>query len=163
LTILKNKETVKKVDFFEDLAKISYIGDIRTYMKAEKKDKIKNAVLGSFDYYLEVYDEIIKKYNISTDNEYFQFDHQLNEELIEKLPKYFIRRFMDHLNIFDEKEFKHFFCQEFNFELRKMLLDSYLSKLNLKNSTQGIIKSLYSTDMTKSFSYMLEKYKKAFK
>ena len=163
MTILKNKETIKKVDFFEDLAKISYIGDIRTYMKAEKKDKIKNAVLGSFDYYLEVYDEIIKKYNISTDNENFQFDHRLNEELIEKLPKYFIRRFMDHLNIFDEKEFKHFFCQEFNFELRKMLLDSYLSKLNLKNSTQGIITSLYSTDMTKSFSYMLEKYKKAFK
>ena len=68
---MKNIQKINKIDFYVDLANLSYIGDIRTYLRAEKKDKIKNVVIGAIKYYDDIYRDIIEKYNISKDPQIF--------------------------------------------------------------------------------------------
>jgi hypothetical protein len=144
-----------------DLANLSYIGDIRTYLKAEKKDKTKNVVLGAIEYYDEVYRAIIEKYNISNDSETFEFPPEMNLRHIQNLPDHFISSLMLYLKEFNKEDFKYNFCRNMNYNQRRYILESYIKKINLTYSCKGIISGLYSTDLHKSFKYVLEKYKKS--
>ena len=156
-----NKPKISKVEFFIHLANLSYIGDIRTYLKAEKKDKIKNVVLGALDYYLDIYSECIDKYNISSNPDIFEFAPELNIRHLNNLPKHFLNSFRMYLNEFNQEEFIFNFARNMTHDQRNIILSAYLEKINFKYSSLGILSGLYSTDLNKSFSYVLEKYKKA--
>lgn len=136
-----------------DIAEISYLGDIRTYMKAEKKNKILNVVLGAFDEYLNIYGPIMTKYCLkSNENEdYIIQDEYKMENLYDLIPK----KFLGSLKIFcnnyeNEKEFKKYFLYKLNHTERKYLIEAYLKKLNLKYSIYGILSGIFTTDVHKS-------------
>jgi hypothetical protein len=146
LTYLKNSEHIvnDKKDFYADLAKLSYIGDIRTYMKAEKKDKIQNVVVGAVEEYNKIYDPFFNKYHIANNANKLEL-------LYDILPSKFIRSIQLNSNIFlPDHEFKSIFLYKLNHEGRRRLIDNYLKKLNLKFSIYGIFSGLISTDIDKS-------------
>jgi hypothetical protein len=158
---LKNIQKINKIDFYVDLANLSYMGDIRTYLRAEKKDKIKNVVIGAIEYYDDIYRDIIEKYNISKDPQIFEFIPEMNLRHLENLPYPFVNSLMSYTKEFNKEEFKYNFCRNMNNNERRYIIDSYLEKRNFLYSCKGIISGVYSTDLNKSLKYVFEKYRKS--
>lgn len=164
LCVLKNPQKISKVEFFIDLARISYIGDFRTYMRAEKKDKVKNVVLGAFDEYVKIYNPYIHKYNSAGDNEdFFDFNPDKSSstdfysELYNSIPQSFLINFKYYLNLYtDNKDFKYILLNRMNFNDRKLLIDSFLKHLNFKASLYGIMSGIFSTDIHKIVSVLID-------
>jgi hypothetical protein len=130
-------------------------------LKAEKKDKIKNVVLGAIEYYDEVYHDLLERYNISSNKDEFEFAPELNLRHFNNIPENFLNSLMVYIGEFNKEEFKYNFARNMSYQDRRLLLDSYLKKTNLQYSCSGILSGLYSTDIHKSFIYVLEKYKKS--
>jgi hypothetical protein len=148
---LKNSAKISIVDFFVDLAKLSYQGDIRTYLKAEKKDKINNVVLGALDLYLQIYQPMLDSYNVKKNGDYFIFDKKFNQDHYEKLPDLFKINLQLYMNNYSSKEeFENIFINKLTHEDRRFIIDSYLKRLNFYFSTYGIMSGLYSTNFSKS-------------
>jgi hypothetical protein len=139
------------------LANISYIGDIRTYLKAEKEDKVKNVILGALNYYEEIYDKIALKYSINYDNEYYYINHDKSslEFYFKNIPIEFKRRL---INNEDENDFKNKLCKCYSHIERKKLIDSHLKRLNLKYSIYGIVSGIYSSDFFKGVNLLIFNY-----
>jgi hypothetical protein len=178
---LKNPEEINLFDFFLDLANISYIGDIRTYLKAEKSNKMRNTVLGGFNYYLDLYSANFEKighnllkyfdpndtYSENTKIE-LKLSDNIKRDLYRDIPKKFMnsligRQSLNSLNPsnFNEKKFEENFLFKMTYKERKEVIDSYLKSSNLRISVFNLASAKYSTNFTKSFSYIYEKYRKS--
>jgi hypothetical protein len=148
---LKNKSEVNTVDFFIDLAKVSYIGDIRTHFKAEKKDKIKNVVLGALDSYMILYKPIFDEFDVKICGDMLVFNEKLNDKHFHNIPKLFMTNLQLHINDFNCKsQFKNTFLNTFTTEKRREIIDSNLKSLNLKYSIYGVMSGIYTTNTSDS-------------
>ncbi len=169
---MKNPEKINLLDFFIDLAQISYVGDVRTYVKAEKSNKMRNTVLGGFSYYQDLYSNNFNKIGlnlqknlaINSNTENINIELNLSEKTIRQLYRAIPISFFHSVKYREfmiDSKFEENFLFNMTYKERKELIDSYLISSNLKNSVFNIISAIYSTDFNKSFSYILDKYKKS--
>lgn len=152
MTALKSPTKIHIVDFFTDLVKLSYIGDFRTYMKAEKKEKANNIVQGALNFYIELYKIYFTKYKIKFENDYLFIDQENLEMLFSNLNENLALKIMiNSKNYFaDNKSYSEFFIKRLDYLQRRILLENYIKKQNLKFSIYQIIAGLISADITKS-------------
>ncbi len=134
-----------------DLAKISYIGDIRTHLKAEKKDKIKNVVLGALDSYLELYKPILDEYDVKIRGDNLVFNENLKEKHYHNIPNLFMTNLQLHTNDYNSKSyFKNYFLNTYRADTRREIIEDYLKSLNLKYSIYGVLSGMFTTNTSDS-------------
>lgn len=144
---IHNNREITKLDFFIELAKLSYIGDFRTYVRAEKKDKVTNVVLGAFPLYEHIYKKYFEKYRIN-ENNLLNIEIDMNihkyEKFYDNLPENFKKGLAKYSKL-TENQLKNTIFND-----NKHLIENYIKHLNLKYSICAIISALYSTDIHKS-------------
>jgi hypothetical protein len=145
-----NEGRVDKFNFFKDIVKLSYMGDVRTYFKAEKKDKIDSIVHGAYEEYISLYSNFFEKYKFSNESEYIE----INKESIFKLYDNIPRSFLNDLKIksgyfISDFEFKVYFINKLSPIQRRKLIENYIKQMNLKYSCSAILTGLYSSNITK--------------
>lgn len=152
---MKTPVKVHIVDFFTELVKLSYIGDIRTYLKAEKKEKARNMVEGSLNNYIDLYGKYFENFCIKLENDYLIFTEENLENMFKNIREDFI------LNVFSKSKIfynplvnDHYFSRRLNSEQRKEIIDYYIKSLNLKYSIYGIISGVFSTDFVKGVNFI---------
>ena len=147
---MKNKSEVNTVEFFIDLAKLSYIGDIRTHFKAEKKDKIKNVVLGALDSYMILYKPIFEEFDVKIRGDMLVFDEKHNDKYFHNIPNLFMTNLQLHINDYNSKsKFENQF-QSYKTEKRREIIDNYIKSLNLKYSIYGVMSGIFTTNTSDS-------------
>ena len=139
LIALKNKDSVDKDKFYEDIIKISYIGDIRNALYLEDKEKAKKMLKGAYS----LYDNMYSKYALSSS----KYKLKLNKDLnfyFNQLPKLFRDKFPSD---FIKKDIKE----------RTLIINRILKINNLMSSTMNALMGLYSSP---DINYILDKYRK---
>ena len=139
LIALKNKECVDKDKFYEEIIKISYIGDIRNALYLEDKEKAKKMLKGAYS----LYDNMYSKYALSSS----KYKLKLNKDLnfyFNRLPKLFKDKFPSN---FIKKDIKE----------RTLIINRILKINNLMSSTMNALMGLYSSP---DINYILDKYRK---
>ncbi len=150
---------VDKIKFYQKLVEVSYMGDIRSYFKAESKDKTLNIVLGAVDLYDEIFNKYFNLLSLEKENLKISLkeksDNDLWKKCIEELPEEFLREISNIKHNKNLDVFKEEICKGAS-EQRKTLLTNYIKNLNLKTSISGIIIALFSTNINKIVSISLK-------
>ncbi len=150
MTCLKLPEKVHYIDFFTDLVKLSYIGDIRTFLRAEKKEKARNMVEGSLNQYKNLYGKYFEKYNIKIENDYIIITKENLEYIFLNIREEFlINTFNESKIFFNPNRNVEYFIGKLNDRQRKDIIEKYIKKMNLKYSIYGVISGIFSTDFIK--------------
>jgi hypothetical protein len=145
-----NEGKVTLKDFFKDIVRLSFIGDVRTYLKAERSDKIDNIVLGAFEEYVKLYKPFFEKYNIVIEHEHIILSQRVNEEVYNNIPLSFLENVKINAKLYlSQKEFKDRFINNFSSNNRRLILENYIKKINLKYSIYALITGLYSSNISK--------------
>lgn len=120
-------------------------------MKAEKKNKVRNVVLGAYDSYIDVYKDYITKYSVIDKNDVIHFNKKFLIEHLNNLPNSFVSGLKLYSNnVLNDNNFKDLFLFNFSHLERKFLIEIYLKSINFKYSIYGMLSGLYSTDLNKS-------------
>jgi hypothetical protein len=124
-------------------------------MKAEKSDKPKNIVLGSFDKYKEIYSELFSEYSIELKDDIILFNEKSLEKMYNDLEKNFLLELIKKSNknstkfpLIDnkEEEFREKFIYKYSYLERRENIEKNIKRKNLKFSIYGILSGLISTD-----------------
>lgn len=141
-----SKTFIDKKDFYQNVAKLTYMYDFRTVLPGEKKTKALDIVNGSLkfydDYYLNNDIFIVRKDTIVN-------PHPI--ELIDELPENLKNYIIKHLK--NENDLN---------EVRKVI-DSYLLRTNFNNSIRLAIASSSTLGAKETIKHGMQKFKKFLK
>lgn len=139
LVALKSKPSIRKEKFYEDIIKVSYIGDIRNLLKLEDKKKSEKMLKGAYD----LYDKIYSKFAVSSSKAKLILNQDLKvyynilpKKIISALPANFL---------------------SLSLEKRGAIINRFLRLSNLESSFESLLMGLYSSP---DITYIIEKYKK---
>jgi hypothetical protein len=147
---LVSNGTVSFSDFFKDIVSLSYMGDIRTYLKAERKDKIDNVVLGAFEQYMQLYGDFFKKYEIEVKDGMMYINPLVLDRLYDNIPEAFLEGAKILSGYYmSAEEFKSLFLAKLSSRERRIIFERYIRKLNLHYSVIALLTGLYSSNISK--------------
>lgn len=135
---LTSKPNPFKEVFYQSIANISYKGDIRSLLRLERNNKIKDMVKGAFDQYDSIYSQFAvenSKYKLTIKDDLSYYYNQLPIEFKKQFPKDFLKR---HINE------------------RQKIINRILNRNNSAYSGMAALSCVYSSP---SFDYIIDKYK----
>jgi len=119
-------------------------------MKAEKKEKARNIVEGALDRYIELYGKYFEIYKIKLENNFLIFNDDIYKIMFLNIREDFLTNaFIESKILFNSNQDIEFFIKRLNFEQRKIIIEKYIKKLNLRYSIYGIVSGVFSTDFIK--------------
>jgi hypothetical protein len=134
-------------------------------MKAEKSDKPKNIVLGSYDKYKEIYSDLFKEYFIEIRDDLIFFNEKSLEKMYDDLEVNFLMELIKNIEVYSspfknndnkEKEFKEKFIYRYTYLERKEIIEENIKRKNFEFSIYGILSGLISTDPFKIVKIKIE-------
>ena len=132
----------EKTYIYMALVELSYVGDLRTYIKYEKSDKIKEMIEGSFDQYEKIYGNMFEETKNMSRNHLISTIEQNNPSFVRTVRIASMKR-----NGFVEFSRRDVECQ--------------LKRLNFKVSVVSAFSALLTTPFIKMLKYNREKYRKS--
>jgi hypothetical protein len=148
-----NEGKVSLLSFFKDIVSLSFMGDIRTYLKAERKDKVDNIVIGAFEQYVKLYDLFFKKYNITVKDDLIYLTPDILVNVYDNIPKAFLQNVkINSNNYISDKEFKLLFLIK-DTTVRRSIITQYIKKLNFRYSLSALLTGIYSSNFAKIVSF----------
>jgi hypothetical protein len=63
--VLKLPNIISQIDIYREIVQLTFLGDVRTKLKAETPNKIDNIVLGGLNNFKDLYKGVISKYEKS--------------------------------------------------------------------------------------------------
>lgn len=134
---------------------ISYLGDIRFYLKGEKQSKVKDIYTGSYKNLLDEYSEYIKVYKII-----YQKNNSIEDmvnKAIDDLPNGLKQRiyFKEYKNMHYDKYL--FLIKNQDTSERRRVIIRYIESINLKYSIKYLLLSIFTSPLLKGVEYLLRK------
>lgn len=150
-----------KFEILYNILNLSYIGDIRFYLRGEKKSKVKDMLNGSFNiYYNHFHDEFEELFSLLNSKK----NHKYNiifKEYLNKLPNSYICKIkMMNYNYISNESFKDLLAN-CSFIVRKEVVFNYLKKINFKMSLKAFVINTFTSKFSKGVFYLLKKIRKA--
>eukprot|EP00826_Nyctotherus_ovalis_P054986 TRINITY_DN7269_c0_g1_i1.p1 TRINITY_DN7269_c0_g1~~TRINITY_DN7269_c0_g1_i1.p1 ORF type:complete len:162 (+),score=35.08 TRINITY_DN7269_c0_g1_i1:546-1031(+) len=128
-----------------EICKISYIGDIRFWFRAENPRKVQNLVEGNYNHLLPIYKELLADISMP-----------LTDEKVKASEEELLRLWEE--NMVESMQFGGKGLGE-----RVESAKKRISGINRKGSFKGILCGAFSTDVVTSAKYVFEKLAKGFK
>lgn len=151
--LLSEKKEISKIELYELLCSLSFIGDWRKILHVENANKVKNIVNGSLEELENIYNPLNKNYYSQIDNDLISinFERILNETMTLPIP---IENKLDMQTINS-----HHISQEELKKIREIIL-TYLTKVNIKASAAQPFKGLLINGVSKTKTYLMQKLEK---
>lgn len=165
LSILISKDTKNFKEVLHNIISLSYLGDIRFYLKGEKSTKINDILYGSYN---NIYNEYISLYNnlneLNININEFKCNIKINScklAILNNLPNKLLLNIQKKTNfkclsLKDFKKIMYHFDDEFLIDIVR----NFLTKMNFNSSLKALFINFITSPVIKGTNYVIAKLKK---
>lgn len=148
-----------------NILNLSYIGDVRFYLKGEKRSKVQDMLDGgSLEIYFENYKNEFEEIFLMLENNHLNDTNSLNlliKNYLNRLPLEYLSKIKLSNSFFKDNDSFIDFLSNNTFNTRINIINTYLKKINFNISLRAFVINTFTSKFSKGVYYLMKKLRKS--